>query len=79
MHESIILSHTTEDEIPKIISSLNSSKSTGPNSIPTKILKLLRVQISKDLTGTFKISLKVLGKAFLVPLKIHPVVKILSY
>ena len=36
IHESIILSQITEDEISKIISSLNSSKSTGPNSIPTK-------------------------------------------
>ena len=37
IHESIILSQITEDEISKIISSLNSSKSTGSNSIPTKI------------------------------------------
>ena len=50
IHESIILSQITEDEISKIISSLNSSKSTGSNSIPTKILKLLQVQISKHLT-----------------------------
>ena len=46
IHESIILSQITEDEISKIISSLNSSKSTGPNSIPTKISKLLQVQTS---------------------------------
>ena len=42
IHESIILGQITEDEISKIISSLNSSKSTGPNSIPTKILKLFQ-------------------------------------
>ena len=56
IHESIILSQITEDEISKIISSLNSSKSTGPNSIPTKILKLLQVQISKHLTDIFNLS-----------------------
>ena len=52
IHEYIILSQITEDEISKIISSLNSSKSAGPNSIPMKILRLLQVQISKDLTDS---------------------------
>ena len=33
IHESIILSQVTEDEVSKIISSLNSSKSIDPNSI----------------------------------------------
>ena len=37
------LSQITEAEISKIISSLNSTKSTGPNNIPMKILKLLQV------------------------------------
>ena len=46
IRESIILRQITEDETSKIISSLNSIKSTGPNSIPTKILKLLHVQAS---------------------------------
>ena len=41
IHESIILSQIKEDEISKIISFVNSSKSTGPNYISTKILKLL--------------------------------------
>ena len=35
VHESIIISQITEDEICKIISSLNSIKSTGPKSVPT--------------------------------------------
>ena len=56
IYESIILSQITEDENSKIISSLNSSKSTGPNSIPTKTLKLLQVQISKHLTDIFNLS-----------------------
>ena len=55
IHESIILSQITEEEISKIISSVNSSKSTGPNSIPTKILKLLQVLISKHLTDIFNL------------------------
>ena len=56
IHESIILSQITEDEISKIISSLNSSKSTGPNSIPNKILKRFQVHISKHLTDIFNLS-----------------------
>ena len=51
----MILSQITEGEISKIISSLNSSKSTGSNSILTKILKLLQVQISKHLTYIFNL------------------------
>ena len=35
VHESIIISQITEDEICKIISSLNSIKSTGPKSVST--------------------------------------------
>ena len=56
IHESIILCQITEDEISKIISSLSSSKSTGPNSIPTKILKLFQVKILKHLTDIFNLS-----------------------
>ena len=52
---SIILSQITEDELSKIISFFNRSKPTSPNSIPTKILKLLQVQISKHLTYIFKL------------------------
>ena len=56
IHESVILSQITEDEFVKIISSLNSAKSTGPNSNLTKILKLLQVQMSKHLTDIFNLS-----------------------
>ena len=45
-------------KFPEFISSLKSSKSTGPNSILTKILNLLQVQISKHLTDIFPNSLK---------------------
>ena len=39
-----------------MISSLNSDKSTGPNSLPTKILKLLKNEISTHLADTFNLS-----------------------
>ena len=39
-YDSFIVSHTSKTEIDAIISFLNNNKSTGPNSIPLKILKL---------------------------------------
>ena len=42
-HDSFFLSFTDKYEIINIISSLNSKKSVGPNSIPTKIPKLLKM------------------------------------
>ena len=53
---SFFLSPTTKYEIQNIISSLNSNKSVGPNSIPTRILKLLKNDISTQLTDIFNIS-----------------------
>ena len=44
--DSFFLSPTDKYEIINIISSLDPIKSTGPNSIPTKILKLLNFLIS---------------------------------
>ena len=38
--ESLSITPTDAHEVNLIISSLNSDKSTGPNSLPTKILKL---------------------------------------
>ena len=43
--------HTTEGEITKIIKSLNPKKSTGPDQIPPKLIKIARPQISNVLTG----------------------------
>ena len=48
MIQSIITS-TNKEEIYKILSSLNNSKSCGPNCIPTKVLHLLQDQISNHL------------------------------
>ena len=43
---SFLISPTNPQEINEIIGSLNESKSSGPSSIPTKILKLIRHEIS---------------------------------
>ena len=38
-HKSFFLNPVTENEVTKIIKSFNSSKASGPNSIPIQILK----------------------------------------
>ena len=48
------LSPTDKHEVALIISSLDSTKAVGPNSIPTTILKLLKNDISCQLTDIFK-------------------------
>ena len=42
----IFLSPVTPEEVSKLISSMSPSKSSEPNSIPIKILKLVCVEIS---------------------------------
>ena len=68
LQSNFFLTPTLPDEIQKIIKSLNSKKATGPNSIPTKILKLFSKTISIPLAnlinlsfeyGIFPMSLKV--------------------
>ena len=51
------LSPTDKDEIALIISSLDSTKSVGPNSIPTKILKLLKNDNCCQIVDIFNMSL----------------------
>ena len=46
-----------KNEISLIISSLGSHESSGPNSIPVKILKLLKNDISQQLSHVFNMSL----------------------
>ena len=53
--KSFFLSPTNKNEISSIISSLNPNKSVGPNSIPTKILKLLKYEISSHLSDIYNI------------------------
>ena len=51
---TIFLQPTDKEEIANIISSLNSSKASGPNSIPYRILFLLKNEILKQLADLFK-------------------------
>jgi hypothetical protein len=53
---SMFLSPITPEEISKSILSLSSNKSSGPNSIPIKILKLLHQDISIPLSDIFNLS-----------------------
>ena len=46
---------TDKGEIANIISSLNSNKASGPNSIPYRILFLLQNEISKQLADLFNL------------------------
>ena len=43
---SIFISQVTPEEVIKVIGSFSTSKSSGPNSIPIRILKLLKQDIS---------------------------------
>ena len=45
INDSFIITSTNKEEIYKIIWSLNTNKSCGPYSIPTKVLHLLQDQI----------------------------------
>ena len=40
--ETFLITPTTDEEISHIISGLNIRKSTGPNSIPTKVMKQIK-------------------------------------
>ena len=53
---TIFLQPTDKEEITHIISSLNSNKASGTNSIPYRILFLLKNEISKQLADLFNIS-----------------------
>ena len=53
---TIFLTPTDKSEISFIISSLDSHKSSGPNSIPVKILKLLKNDIFQQLSDTLSMS-----------------------
>ena len=55
---TIFLQPTEKKEIANIISSLNSNKASGPNSIPYRILFLLKNEISKQLADLFNLSFK---------------------
>ena len=56
INDSFLITSTNKEEIYKIIKSLNSNKSCGPNSIPTKVLHLLQDQISNHLATIYNLS-----------------------
>ena len=51
-----LLQPTDKEAIANIISSLNSNKTSGPNSIPYRILFILKNEISKQLADLFILS-----------------------
>ena len=53
--DSLFITPADAHEVNLIISSLNSDKSTGPNSLPTKIIKLLKNDISAHLADIFNL------------------------
>ena len=53
---TVFLQPTDKEEIANIISSLNSNKASGPNSIAYRILFLLKYEISKQLADLFNLS-----------------------
>ena len=55
--ENFIFADCDENEVTTIISSLSTSKSSGPNGIPTHILHLLKNHMSGILTKIFNLSL----------------------
>ena len=55
--ENFIFEECDENEIKLIISSINNSKSSGPNSIPTHLLHLLKDYICDPLNKIFNLSL----------------------
>ena len=58
INDSFIITLTNKEQIYKIISSINTNKSCGPNSIPTKVLHVLQNQISNHITTICTLSLK---------------------
>ena len=53
---TIFLQRTDREDIANIISSFNSNKASGPNSIPYRILFLLKNEMSKHLADLFNLS-----------------------
>ena len=59
---------TSSDEITNLVLLLNESKSVGPNGLPTKILNLLKNDISLQLSNIFNLSFST--GVFLLELKL---------
>ena len=55
-NNSTFIQPIDSEEIANIISTLNMNRSSGQNSIPQKILNLLKIYISKQLADLFNLS-----------------------
>ena len=55
INDSFIVTSTNKEAIYKIISSFNTNKSYGPNSIPANVLHLLQDQILNQLATLFNL------------------------
>ena len=73
--DSFFLSRTDKYEIINIVSSLDSNKSTRPNSIPTKLLKLLKNYISTQLFDIFNVSFSTGVRVVIKIAKVIPIYK----
>ena len=75
---SFFITPTDSEEVISIISSLSDNKSSGPNSIPTRILKLLKKYISTHLVDIFHLSFSAginpnpLKTTNVIPIHSHP-------
>ena len=73
---TIFMQPADKEEIANIISSLNSSKASGPNSITYNILFLLKNDISKQLVDLFNLSFLIgVFPSVLKAAKVVPVIK----
>ena len=54
---SFVIRECTPLEVESLIASLNKNKATGPNSIPTSILQLLKSDLSIPLSKIYNLSL----------------------
>ena len=74
INDSFIITSTNKEEIYKIISSLNTIKSCGPNSIPTKVLHFLQDQILNHLATICNLSFSTgVFPAILKTVKVIPI------
>ena len=75
-NSTIFLQPTDTEEVANIISSLNSKKASGPNSITYRILFLLKNEISNQLANLFNLSFKTgVSPSVLKTAKVIPIFK----
>ena len=76
INDSFTITSTKKEEVYKIISSLNTNKSCGSNSIPAKVLHLLQNQISNHLATICNLSFSTgVFPAILKTAKVFPIHK----